>query len=169
LGFKGIGVFGGWEEFWFDNFWEWDRLKNMNKKDELKRFGVSMEQGLLSLFDGYLSKHKYKNRSEAIRDLIRKSLIEEEWDHNRETVGAIILIYDHHTPGLSHRLNHLQHDFTGKVLTSLHIHLDHHNCLEVVVAQGKARELKALADAMIAQRGVKYGTITSASTAKDLP
>lgn len=136
---------------------------------ELSRFGVSMEPELLMIFDSYLKKHKYQNRSEAIRDLIRKSLIEEEWDHNRETVGAIILIYDHHTPGLSQRLNNIQHDFTGKVITTMHIHLDHHNCLEVIVTRGKAKLLKALANDLIAQRGVKYGTLTGATTAKALP
>jgi len=141
----------------------------MAKKEELKRFGVSMEDELLEKFDQYLAKHKYRNRSEAIRDLIRKSLVAEEWDHNRETVGAIILIYDHHTPGLSHRLNHLQHDFPGQVIASTHIHLDHHHCLEVIVARAKAREVKALSDSLIAQRGVKYGTLTGATTAKDLP
>jgi len=141
----------------------------MANKDQLKRFGVSMEEKLLEIFDQYLVKHKYKNRSEAIRDLIRKSLIEEEWDHNRETVGAIILIYDHHTPGLSHRLNHLQHDFSGEVIASTHIHLDHNHCLEVIVARGKARLLKELSDSLIALRGVKYGTLTGATTAKSLP
>jgi len=135
----------------------------------LKRFGVSMDKELLKLFDRYLSKHKYKNRSEAIRDLVRKSLVEEEWSLNRETVGAITLIYDHHTPGLSHRLNNIQHDFSGRVITSMHIHLDHHNCLEVIVARGKARVVKGLANELIAQRGVKYGNLTGASTAKDLP
>ena len=142
----------------------------MKKPKELvKRFGVSMEADLLERFDRFLKKHKYKNRSEAIRDLIRKALIEEEWDHNRETVGAITLIYDHHIPGLTQKLNHLQHNFSGKVITSMHIHLDHRHCLEVVVARGKAREVKALADSLIALRGVKYGTLTGATTAKDLP
>jgi CopG family transcriptional regulator, nickel-responsive regulator len=138
-------------------------------KENLKRFGVSMENDLLEIFDAYLAKHKYRNRSEAIRDLIRKSLVAEEWDHNRETVGTITLIYDHHTAGLSHKLNSIQHDFGGKVMTSLHIHLDHHHCLEIIVAQGKARRVKALADSLIAQRGVKYGTLTGATSAKELP
>ena len=136
---------------------------------ELKRFGVSMEPELLEIFDSYLNKRKYKNRSEAIRDLIRKSLVEEEWDHNRETVGAVILIYDHHTTGLSQKLNNIQHDFPGKVITSMHIHLDHHNCLEVIVARGKAKSVKALSNDLIAQRGVKYGALTGATTAKDIP
>jgi len=135
----------------------------------LSRFGVSMEQELLGLFDQYLAKHKYRNRSEAIRDMIRKSLVAEEWDHNRETVGAITLIYDHHTRGLSQRLNEIQHDFAGKVITSLHIHLDHHHCLEVIVARGKARKVKELADSLTAERGVKYGTLTGATSGKDLP
>ena len=142
----------------------------MKKPWELvSRFGVSMDQELLALFDRWLEAHKYKNRSEAIRDLVRKSLVAEEWDHNRETVGAITLIYDHHTRGLSQRLNEIQHDFAGKVITSMHIHLDHHHCLEVIVARGKARKVKSLADSLTAERGVKYGTLTGATTAKTLP
>lgn len=139
------------------------------RKEKLKRFGVSMEQELLQMFDEFLKKHKYQNRSEAIRDMIRKSLVTEEWDHNRDTVGAITIIYDHHTHGLAHKLNSIQHDFEGKVITSLHIHLDHHNCLEVIVARGKARLVKDLADSLIAERGVKYGTLTGATTGKGLP
>jgi CopG family nickel-responsive transcriptional regulator len=138
-------------------------------KAELKRFGVSMNRELLALFDRYLAEHRYKNRSEALRDMVRKALVAEEWDHNRETVGAITLIYDHHTPGLSQKLNNLQHDFAGKVIASTHIHLDHHHCLEVIVARGKARLVKVLADSLIAQRGVKYGNLTGATTARDLP
>ncbi len=141
----------------------------MAKKESLKRFGVSMEDELLRKFDQYLEQHKYRNRSEALRDLVRKSLVVEEWDHNRETVGAITLIYDHHTPGLSQKLNSLQHDFSGQVIASTHVHLDHHHCLEVIVARGKARKLKELADRLTAQRGVKYGSLTGATTAKDLP
>ena len=131
--------------------------------EELKRFGVSMEAGLLERFDDYLRDHAYTNRSEAIRDLIRKALVAEEWAHDQETVGAINIVYNHHVPDLSQKLNNLQHDFPGEVIASLHVHLDHDNCMEVIVARGKAHEIKELADRMIALRGVLHGTITGST------
>jgi len=132
-------------------------------EDELKRFGVSMEASLLDRFDGYIREHAYTNRSEAIRDLIRGALVEEEWAHGRKTVGAINIVYNHHVPELSQKLNNLQHDFPGEVIASMHVHLDHDNCMEVVVARGKAVEIKKLADKMIALKGVLHGTITGST------
>ena len=131
--------------------------------EELKRFGVSMESSLLDLFDRYLRDHAYTNRSEGIRDLIRRAMVEEEWAHDRETVGAITLVYDHHVPELSRKLNQFQHDFPGQVIAALHVHLDHHHCMEVIVARGKALEIKALADRLIALRGVLHGTLTGST------
>jgi len=133
-------------------------------EDELKRFGVSMDAGLLERFDAYIRDHAYTNRSEAIRDLIRKGLVEEEWAHDHKTVGAITLVFNHHVPELSQKLNNLQHDFPGEVIATLHVHLDHDNCMEVIVARGKAREIKKLADKMIAIRGVLHGTITGSTS-----
>lgn len=132
-------------------------------EEELKRFGVSMESGLLDRFDGYIRDHAYTNRSEAIRDLIRRALVAEEWAHDRETVGAITIVYNHEVPGLSKKLNRLQHDFPGQVVASLHVHLDHHNCMEVIVARGQAHEIKALADRVTASRGVLHGTLTGST------
>lgn len=131
--------------------------------EEIKRFGVSMESELLEQFDRYISDHAYTNRSEAIRDLIRRALVQEEWSHDRSTVGAINLVYDHHVPELSRKLNQLQHDFPGQVIASLHVHLDHHHCMEVIVARGRAHEIKSLADRLIALRGVLHGSLTGSS------
>jgi len=131
--------------------------------DEIKRFGVSMEPGLLRLFDRFIADHAYTNRSEAIRDLIRRALVQEEWSHDRETVGAITLVYDHHVPELSRKLNQLQHDFPGAVIASLHVHLDPGHCMEVIVARGRAHEIKALADRLTALRGVLHGTLTGST------
>jgi CopG family nickel-responsive transcriptional regulator len=133
--------------------------------EKLSRFGISMEESLLAQFDRYCRQHSYSNRSEAIRDLIRKALIEEEWQQNRETVAALTLVYDHHVPGLTEKLTRFQHDFPGQVIATLHVHLGHHACLETIVARGKALELKALADRLIALRGVKHGALTG-TTAK---
>jgi len=126
----------------------------------LTRFGVSMEEGLLKDFDAYCRRHKYGNRSEALRDLIRKALIAEEWKDNKETAAALTLVYDHHTPGLTEKLTQYQHDFPGKVVATMHVHLGHHACLEVIVTRGKANEIKELADRLIALRGVKHGALT---------
>lgn len=131
--------------------------------EELKRFGVSMDAGLLERFDGFIVDHAYTNRSEAIRDLIRRALVEEEWAHDRETVGAINIVYDHHVPGLNQKINRLQHDFPGEVIASMHVHLDHDNCMEVIVARGKAHEIKGLSDRLIAIKGVLHGTLTGST------
>jgi CopG family nickel-responsive transcriptional regulator len=132
-------------------------------EDELKRFGVSMDGGLLEKFDRYLLDHAYTNRSEGIRDLIRKALVAEEWVHDRETVGAVNIVYDHHVPELNRKLTQLQHDFPGQVIASMHVHLDHDNCMEVIVAKGKATDIKVLADKLIALRGVLHGTLTGST------
>ncbi len=127
--------------------------------EELKRFGVSMDAALLERFDRYIRDHGYTNRSEAIRDLIRRALVDEEWAEDRETVGAINIVYDHHVPDLSRKLNDYQHQFEGNVISSMHVHLDHDNCMEVIVAKGKANQIKALADKMTASRGVLHGKL----------
>lgn len=131
--------------------------------DELKRFGVSMEAGLLQRFDAYLAAHAYSNRSEALRDLVRRALVEEEWVHDHVTVGAITMVYRHHVPELNRKLTTIQHEFTGQVVASLHVHLDHEHCMEVVVAKGKAREIKRLSDRLTALKGVLHGTLTGST------
>jgi CopG family nickel-responsive transcriptional regulator len=131
--------------------------------EELKRFGVSMESGLLEKFDRYIRDHAYTNRSEAIRDMVRRAMVEEEWAHDAETVGAITIVYNHHVPELNSKLTQLQHDFPGQVIASMHVHLDHDNCMEVIVSKGKAHQIKELADRLIAIRGVLHGTLTGST------
>ncbi len=135
---------------------------------ELKRFGVSMEGSLLKKLDAYLEEHDYANRSEAIRDLVRGALVQDEWKHNRETVGALTIVYDHHLPNLSQKINRLQHDFAGKVIAAMHVHLDHHNCMEVIVMRGRAGLIKKLSDRIISLRGVKYGNLTGSTMGSGL-
>jgi len=122
-----------------------------------------MDAHLLKKLDGYCKEHHYSNRSEAIRDFVRKALVQEEWDHNKETVGALTIIYDHHLPQLSQKINELQHDFHGKVISSLHVHLDHDTCMEVIVMRARARKIKDLSDSLTALRGVKYGSLTGST------
>jgi CopG family nickel-responsive transcriptional regulator len=133
------------------------------------RFGVSLDQILLKRFDSLIEKKKYANRSEAIRDLIRDSLVMEEWDTSvAATVGTITIVYSHETRELTDTLTDLQHRHHNSIVSSMHIHLDHHNCLEVIVLRGKAKDIKAIADRLIGTKGVKHGKLTVATTGKNL-
>ncbi|MBN1343114.1 MAG: nickel-responsive transcriptional regulator NikR [Phycisphaerae bacterium] len=136
---------------------------------QLVRFGVSMEGELLDSFDKIIARKGYANRSEAIRDLIRESLVEEEWQTGREkTCGALCLVYDHHSHDLSHKLMHAQHEAISEIISTLHVHLDHDNCFEIIVLRGEARDLQALADRLISTRGVKYGRLMVATSGTQL-
>lgn len=135
---------------------------------KLVRFGISLEKDLLAKFDAHIRRENYGNRSEAIRDLIRRELVREEWVEGREVAGAIVLVYDHHKRELVNKLTNLQHDFHKLIISSQHIHLDHNNCLETIVVKGKPEEIKKLADNMKSTKGVKYGSLALATTAKGL-
>lgn len=130
----------------------------------LIRFGVSIEKSLVSGFDALIQKRKCGNRSEAIRDLIRRELVEQEWADDRVVAGAITLIYDHHKRDLLGRLTSIQHDFQGLIVATQHIHLDHSNCLEMIAAKGKAADIKALADILRSTKGVKHLALNAATT-----
>jgi len=131
----------------------------------LTRFGVSIPDSLLGDFDRLIS----QNRSEAIRDLIRDSLVTEEWrEGKKEMVGTISLVYNHHTRELSRILTRLQHDHYRTILSTLHIHMDVHNCLEVLVVKGKGEEIKKIGDRLIGTKGVKHGRLSLTSTGKNL-
>jgi len=133
------------------------------------RFGISLESPLLKRFDNLIKKKGYASRSEAIRDLIRDSLVTEEWESiTSETVGTITLVYSHDTRELSDNLNDLQHQYHELVRSTMHIHLDGHNCLEVIVVKGKARNIKSVADRLIGTKGVKHGKLTVTTTGKRL-
>jgi len=136
--------------------------------DELKRFGVSLPAGLLNRFDKEIAEKGYQNRSEAFRDLIRNYLVKRALDKNEEIVGVLSLVYDHHVPSLSNHLNDLQHNYHEHILSNTHIHLDHHNCLEVIILKGRYSEVKTLSDKIIGTRGVKHGDLSFTSTGKNL-
>jgi CopG family transcriptional regulator, nickel-responsive regulator len=135
---------------------------------KLTRTGVSLEKDLLNQFDQLITKRGYRNRSEAIRDLIRESLVSEAIDKNRQVVATLSMIYDHHRPNLSDKLNEIQHHSHGNVMAATHVHLDEDNCLEVVIMKGRSEEVKHLADHMLAMRGVKHGKLVLTTTGKDL-
>jgi len=128
--------------------------------EQITRFGVSIEPDLLKKFDKMIKKEGYTNRSEAIRDLIRKNLITEK-NKNPETkaIGTLTMIYDHHVRNLTNKLLDLQHDHTKEILTTTHVHIDHHNCLEVLVLKGKTGDIQKLADNIKALRGIKHGEL----------
>jgi len=130
---------------------------------EIKRFGVSLEKDLFNELDAIVRKHKFPNRSQAIRFLIRKNMAEEAYEENKEVSGAVVMIYAHHKRELVNKSLDIQHEFTGIILASQHVHLDHHNCLEIIALKGKARDLQALADKLIALKGVKHGKLVVAS------
>jgi CopG family transcriptional regulator, nickel-responsive regulator len=134
----------------------------------LVRFGVSLEKSLLDKWDGLLNSKGYNNRSEALRDLIRQELVKDEWSSGAEVVGAITLIYDHHKRELVTKLTNLQHDFGGLIFASQHIHIDHHNCMEIIAVKGTPESIQALADKMRGTKGVKHGSLSMATTGKNL-
>ena len=136
--------------------------------DELVRFGVSLDQRLLAEFDRHIRRRHYTNRSEALRDLIRNNLVGDEWDDDKETVGTITFVYDHHVRDLTSKLTDIQHDYHGQILSGMHVHLDHNHCLEVLVVKGKGTEIKKVADALVSVKGVKHGKLTMTTTAKTL-
>jgi CopG family nickel-responsive transcriptional regulator len=136
---------------------------------DMARFGVSMSAGLLRSLDDLLKKIGYKTRSEAIRDMVRKRLVEQEWaDTGREVVGTVTLVYSHEVRELTETLTALQHQYTAEIVSTTHIHLDEHNCLEVLIVRGRSRRVREIADRLISTRGVKHGQLTTTSTGKKL-
>ena len=130
------------------------------------RVGISLDGQLLRSFDALCKRRGYANRSEAVRDLIRQELVRAEWeDAGGETVvGALCLVYEHERMEAGHRLTHAQHENLHLVVSTLHVHLDRQNCLEVLVLRGAARQVKALADRLISAKGVKHGELVMTTT-----
>jgi CopG family nickel-responsive transcriptional regulator len=136
---------------------------------ELSRIGVAIDAELLDKFDDLIGKRGYTNRSEAFRDLIRNELVEQRWDRpNERVVGTVTLVYDHHVRLLNEKLTDMQHQYHQHILSTLHVHLDHDNCLEVLVVKGKAGAVKKIADALISTKGVKHGRLTITTTGVDV-
>jgi CopG family nickel-responsive transcriptional regulator len=127
----------------------------------LSRIGVAIDSALLQKFDALIGRRGYTNRSEAFRDLIRDALIEQTAARPDSIVmGTLTLVYDHHVRMLSERLTEMQHQHFHNVLSTLHVHLDHDHCLEVLVLKGKASAVQKMADALISTKGVQHGRLT---------
>ena len=136
---------------------------------KVQRIGVSLDPKLLDWFDKHIDERGYTNRSEAIRDLIRDKMVEEQWQAEDETcVAAVTLVYDHHGDA-GHKLSHLQHNFHLTVISTMHVHIDHDNCLEVIILKGTAKGIQELGNKMISLRGVKHGKLVATTTGSDLP
>jgi CopG family nickel-responsive transcriptional regulator len=135
---------------------------------ELVRFGVSLEKSLLDRFDLLIREKQYTNRSEALRDLIRRELVQREWQGGSDVAGAITLMYDHHKRDVMSKVTDTQHAFQEVIISTQHIHLDHHNCLEIVAARGKAEEVRKLTDALRSIKGVRHATLSMSSTGREI-
>jgi len=142
-------------------------LENHNKTN-LVRFGVSLPGHLIQRFDEHIRERNYTNRSEAIRDLIRQKLIEEEIEGDETVIGVLHLLYDHHKRELSEKLTDIQHDHHELIISAIHVHLDHDNCLEVIMLRGNASLIRLLSNKMIATKGVKHAQLYLTSQGKNL-
>uniref|UniRef100_A0A7V0Z4V4 Putative nickel-responsive regulator n=1 Tax=candidate division WOR-3 bacterium TaxID=2052148 RepID=A0A7V0Z4V4_UNCW3 len=133
------------------------------------RFGVSMSKKLLVDFDRLIAEKGYKNRSEAIRKLIREKLVQKEWESSKEEIVATItMVYSHEVRELTERLTEMQHKYYKQIISAMHIHLDEHNCLEMLAIRGRADEVKKIADRLLSTKGIKHGQLTTTSTGKRL-
>jgi CopG family nickel-responsive transcriptional regulator len=141
----------------------------MSRVSATRRFTVSLPDPLMQTLDRLRSGRRYGNRSEFVRDLLRGELVKEEWGKQRgETVGVLALVYDHDTRLLADKLTELQHHSYRNILAALHVHLDAHLCLEVLALRGRPTQVRAIADSLIAAKGVRYGQLIPATTGKRL-
>ncbi|HEC77019.1 MAG TPA: nickel-responsive transcriptional regulator NikR [Thermoplasmatales archaeon] len=130
----------------------------------VERVGVSFEPDLLSKFDELIKKKGYENRSEAIRDLVRKYLIENEIEEEGKVIGTITIIYDHEVSNVTDKLLHIQHHHYTEIFSTTHVHVNEHRCLEVIIVRGEAKNVRRLADNIKAIKGVKHGELVLTKT-----
>lgn len=128
---------------------------------ELIRFGISIDQNLSERFDRFVSDRNYATRSEAIRDLIRDALIQQkiELEADTDALGSLTLVYDHHARNLSQEMGAIQHDFHDLILSVMHLHVSHDDCMEVIALRGKVAEIVKLSDALLSLKGIKNGKL----------
>ncbi len=138
----------------------------------LERIGVSLEDDLLAKFDRLIAEKGYENRSEAIRDLIRDALVQRAWStdagQREERVAVVTLVYDHDSSSLAQKLAHIQHENHKAVVSALHVHMDEHNCLEVLVLRGRGRDVLAMGEGLVSTKGVKFGRVVPATTGQEI-
>lgn len=143
--------------------------KVTQKKRITARFGVSMTHELLADFDRLIADMGSANRSEAIRKLIRERLVQKEWESSEEEIVATVtIVYSHDVHELTERLTEIQHKYYKQIISTMHVHLDEHNCLEILAIKGRAVEVKKIADRLLSTKGIKHGQLTTTSTGKKL-
>jgi len=130
----------------------------------LKRFGVSLESNLLDELDKMVDHNRFSNRSQAIRFLVKKNIVEEKWNKDQDVTGAIVITYDHHIRELHTKVNRLQHEYHCLILSGQHIHIDDHNCIEVIAVKGTAGKIIKLANKFKAIKGIKHGELVMSGT-----
>ena len=136
---------------------------------DLVRFGVSIPDDLLEKFDTLIAEQGYTNRSEAIRDLIRDRLVEHQWaEPGNDVVGTVTVVYNHEQSDLAQKLTEIQHKQHDLIVSAVHVHLDSHNCLEVLIMRGESTIVKKVGQLLISTRGVKHGEITMTTTGSDI-
>jgi CopG family nickel-responsive transcriptional regulator len=137
---------------------------------DLVRFSIAMPEDLLMQFDNLVARRGLaKNRSEVIRDLVRDALVDEEWDDpQQEIVATLTLVFNHHASDLQSKLDSIQHDHHEKIVSAMHVHLDSHNCLEVIVLRGRSDDIRSLADSILGVKGVKHGRLVTTTTGRFL-
>jgi CopG family transcriptional regulator, nickel-responsive regulator len=126
---------------------------------QVKRFGVSLEEDILDDLDQMVIKHSFPNRSQAIRHLIKSTLVNDKVDENKTVAGAIVIVYDHHKRELNNKLMHIQHDYHDLILSTQHVHIDHDLCLETIAIKGKAKKLLELSDKIVSTKGIHHGKL----------
>ena len=135
----------------------------------IERFGVSMDDELLERFDALIRLKQYHNRSEAIRDLVRKELVQQEWqDPNADVMGAVTLVYHHESNELAAKLTEIQHEVHHIIVCTTHVHIDHHHCMEVIILKGKCSQVQVIANALISAKGVLHGHLVSTTSGHNL-
>lgn len=137
----------------------------------IERIGISLEDDLLTQFDRLIEQKGYVTRSEAVRDLIRDALVQREWVEGgggEERVAVVTLVYDHDSSSLAQKLAHIQHENHKAVVSALHVHMDEHNCLEVLVLRGRARDVIRMGEGLVSTKGVKFGKVVPATTGQGL-
>jgi len=130
----------------------------------LARFGVSLDEDILKALDEFVIENSFPNRSQAIRHLVDKNLVEKKWQCNNLVAGAIVMLYDHHKGDVTTKLNDIQHEYFDVILSSQHFHLSHDNCLEIVAVKGIANRLTGLADKLIGIKGIIHGKLVMSRT-----
>ena len=135
----------------------------------MQRFGVSIPRKLVAAFDRRIKAKGYRTRSEAIRDIMRESLVAGEWESGQaQVVGTVTIVYGHERRELTQVLTELQHQFHDAIVCATHVHLDQHNCMEVIVVRGRGEQVRTIADRLISTRGVKHGKLVCTSTGRRL-